>query len=239
MRNLSMKKFGTPTRAGPGVASEKVGFEGAGEPSGLESFGAGTTVGASVGFGFGAAEQSRPEVEVEWSCLPQTLVEPLRPPCTFVCTPAPAWEPLVAPWPDWPGVAVACGVAVDVADGAAPGVADCVGAGLTVVCTGEGIGDAVAVLEGVGAGVEVDVCVGAGAAGVLVCAGVVAGAVVVVAAGVASGVLAGGASWAVASAPRVAAYRAAPARPVAMMRRVKSFQSRSGAATGKDRLELR
>jgi hypothetical protein len=102
---------------------------------------------------------------------------------------------------------VASGVAVDVADGAAPGVAvaDCVGAGLTVVCTGEGIGDAVAVLDGVGAGVAVDVCVGAGAAGVLVCAGVDAGAVVEVAAGVASGVLAGGASWAVASAPRVAA----------------------------------
>ena len=36
-----MKKFGTPTRAGPGVASEKVGFEAAGVPSGFESFGAG------------------------------------------------------------------------------------------------------------------------------------------------------------------------------------------------------
>ena len=30
MRNLSMKKFGTPTAAGPGWASEKVGLLGAG-----------------------------------------------------------------------------------------------------------------------------------------------------------------------------------------------------------------
>src|SRR4051794_24307283 len=30
MRNLSMKKFGTPTAAAPGWASEKVGFDGAG-----------------------------------------------------------------------------------------------------------------------------------------------------------------------------------------------------------------
>jgi hypothetical protein len=37
MRNLSMKKFGTPICAGPGVASEKVGFDGAGEPSELFS----------------------------------------------------------------------------------------------------------------------------------------------------------------------------------------------------------
>src|ERR687891_911916 len=41
MRNLSMKKFGTPIRAGPGVANEKLWFETAGVPSGFESFGAG------------------------------------------------------------------------------------------------------------------------------------------------------------------------------------------------------
>ena len=35
MRNLSMKKFGTPMRAGPGVDSEKVGLAGVGEPSGF------------------------------------------------------------------------------------------------------------------------------------------------------------------------------------------------------------
>jgi hypothetical protein len=33
MRNLSMKKFGTPTRAGPGWASVKVGFAADGAPS--------------------------------------------------------------------------------------------------------------------------------------------------------------------------------------------------------------
>lgn len=32
IRKLSMKKFGTPIGAGPGVESEKVGFEGAGTP---------------------------------------------------------------------------------------------------------------------------------------------------------------------------------------------------------------
>jgi len=32
IRNWSMKKFGTPIGAGPGVASEKVGFSGVGTP---------------------------------------------------------------------------------------------------------------------------------------------------------------------------------------------------------------
>ena len=35
MRNLSMKKFGTPMGAGPGSASERVGFVSAGLPSAL------------------------------------------------------------------------------------------------------------------------------------------------------------------------------------------------------------
>src|SRR3954469_1364064 len=34
MRNLSMKKFGTPIGAAPGVAREKFGFAGVGTPSG-------------------------------------------------------------------------------------------------------------------------------------------------------------------------------------------------------------
>ena len=33
MRNFSMKKFGTPMRAGPGVASETVGLSSVGDPS--------------------------------------------------------------------------------------------------------------------------------------------------------------------------------------------------------------
>src|SRR5215218_7233027 len=35
MRNFSMKKFGTPMRAGPGVASDTVGLSSVGEPSTL------------------------------------------------------------------------------------------------------------------------------------------------------------------------------------------------------------
>ena len=37
-----MKKFGTPIASGPGVASEKLGFVGAGAPVGVVSFGAST-----------------------------------------------------------------------------------------------------------------------------------------------------------------------------------------------------
>src|SRR3954453_305190 len=100
MRNLSMKKFGTPIRAGPGVASEKVGFVGAGEPSVLFRRGVGTTTGGDFGVaGFGATEQFRPEVEVECPAFPQTFVDPDPPTCTFVRTPPPAWEPLLAPLP--------------------------------------------------------------------------------------------------------------------------------------------
>ena len=33
MRNFSMKKFGTPGRAGPGVATDTVGFSSVGDPS--------------------------------------------------------------------------------------------------------------------------------------------------------------------------------------------------------------
>src|ERR687890_1546044 len=47
MRNFSMKKFGTPGRAGPGVETEYDGSAGAGEPSGLRCGCAGSTVGAS------------------------------------------------------------------------------------------------------------------------------------------------------------------------------------------------
>jgi hypothetical protein len=67
------------------------------------------------------------------------------PPLTVPAFPAPA--PVLAP----PGVAVADGVAVDVALGEAPGVAvaEEVGAGVAiVVSTGEGIGEGEAVLEG-------------------------------------------------------------------------------------------
>src|SRR3954462_15370335 len=59
-----MKKFGTPMWAGPGVASEKLGLVGAGEPSGLLSAGAGGIAASFVG-AVESLAHSRPEVEVE------------------------------------------------------------------------------------------------------------------------------------------------------------------------------
>src|SRR5438046_2335082 len=61
-----MKKFGTPIGTGPGVASEKVGFDGAGDPFGLVSFGTGLVV--ATGFESavsGLAPHPEPEVEIE------------------------------------------------------------------------------------------------------------------------------------------------------------------------------
>ena len=49
MRNFSMKKFGTPIGAGPGVASEKLGFDGVGTPFGLEGRGGGVAAERTVG----------------------------------------------------------------------------------------------------------------------------------------------------------------------------------------------
>jgi hypothetical protein len=137
-----MKKFGTPIGAGPGVDSEKVGFDGAGEPSEFVWTGAGAAgvVGTgSAGDGFDDFLQSLPEVEVE---------EQL-----FEVDPAPAsrlpfageWaEPRVLPGLRGAGVAVEPGVAVElgveVAKGVAVGVL--VGSAGTVVCTGDGYGEA-------------------------------------------------------------------------------------------------
>ncbi len=44
-----MKKFGTPIGAGPGIASEKVGFVGAGEPSAFVVAGVGAAGVVGVG----------------------------------------------------------------------------------------------------------------------------------------------------------------------------------------------
>src|SRR3954447_80649 len=53
MRNLSMKKFGTPMRAGPGCASVKPGLAGAGLPSAWVT-GAGATTAVVRSFGAAA-----------------------------------------------------------------------------------------------------------------------------------------------------------------------------------------
>jgi hypothetical protein len=173
-----MKKFGTPIGAGPGVASEKVGFDAAGEPSEFVWTGAGADGVAGAGsecVGFDDLvffPQPRPEVEPEEQ--------------PFEVEPAPAsWLPFAGEWAEppvlpclcVPGVAVAPGVAVelgvDVAEGVSVGVL--VGSAVTVVWTGGGYGEAAAVC--VAAGVEVGACVGASV-------GTVVGAVVAVAAAV-------------------------------------------------------
>src|SRR5690242_9100633 len=61
MRKWSMKKFGTPICAGPGVASEKVGFAGVGAP--LACCGGG-------GAAFFCAGLTRPEPDAWLSALP-------------------------------------------------------------------------------------------------------------------------------------------------------------------------
>ena len=88
MRNFSMKKFGTPTGAGPGRAKEKLGFDGVGAPpssragAGLSRFSSSASVPSapsmtSVGSSLPLFERSRSgrdfsdssfagEVEVDW-----------------------------------------------------------------------------------------------------------------------------------------------------------------------------
>jgi hypothetical protein len=118
-----------------------------------------------------------------------------------------------------PGVAVAPGVAVEPGVEVAVGVPEGVPVGLAgaAVSTGEGAGEGSAVC--VAAGVDVGASVG-------VSVGTVAGALgaVVSTVAVASGVGEELGSCPRASAPSDAAKRAAPARPVARMRRVKMMK---------------
>ena len=70
MRNLSMKKFGTPIGAGPGVASEKPGFAGVGVPS-ARSVGAGTNRGSRPGRAHRRVQGRRAPAEEEMVALAQ------------------------------------------------------------------------------------------------------------------------------------------------------------------------
>ena len=178
MRNLSMKKFGTPTRAGPGVASEKVGFETAGLPSGFASFGAGVRR-RWCESSLSSTSIPQPRREVEGEVLP---VSPSQSPASeffrFLRS------ELVSP--AGVGVAVLVGVAVAVGSGVG-----------TVVSTGEGKGVGSAEAVGVAVGVPAGVFAGATVA-------VGAGSVIGVAAG-AGGVGSGVGAWAGAATPSTAA----------------------------------
>src|SRR3954471_13251209 len=72
MRNLSMKKFGTPTGAGPGVASEKVGLLGVGAlgPSLDDDLSLSDEELWSSGFGHGSAPSGPAALATEGSRSP-------------------------------------------------------------------------------------------------------------------------------------------------------------------------
>src|SRR3954447_15503111 len=198
-----MKKFGTPTRAAPTVASEKLGLVGAGDPSEWVRTGAWTT-GTGLCVSSRAAAHSLAEVESE--------PEMTRSPHLTILL-APEFELALRRFFLESGVAVAVGVAV--AGGSTVAVA--VGVA-TVVLVGVGV----AVSAGVAVGVCAGVCVGSADA---VGAGDVIGGGGWSAAPVGSGgwpagaVGAGVGAWAGAATPRMAANMAATATPMARMRR--------------------
>src|SRR5690242_8279116 len=98
MRNFSMKKFGTPGSAGPGVATERVGSLGVGVPSGLRT-------GGGAGVDVAAGRRSSPD---------RTWALPRRFPRAFGRCAAPPPPPSAG--------AVGVAVGVDVAVGVCAGV---------------------------------------------------------------------------------------------------------------------
>src|SRR3954451_7714109 len=102
MRNLLVKEFGTPIRAGPGEESEYVGLAGLGEPSGLVPV-VDSTVSLTLSFARPAPERTLPSARL--TALSSGVgtwvwVEPLPPPELL----APPPELLSSP-PCWlPGV---------------------------------------------------------------------------------------------------------------------------------------
>src|SRR4051812_9333587 len=105
MRNFSMKKFGTPGSAGPGVATERVGSLGVGVPSGLRR------AGGAAGVAVAAGRRSSPE---------RTWALPRRFPRARGGCAAP--PPSAGAVGTAVGVAVAVGVCVGSAVGAGVGV---------------------------------------------------------------------------------------------------------------------
>src|SRR6476469_6330777 len=109
MRNLSMKKFGTPIGAAPGVLSEKVGLLSEGEPSGLRPGAALATWSATCFARFLALRLAvsvfAPPVYlhfVHWSSWP--------PPVTGLAgTAPPLFPPPLPPPPPPPGIGLPVG----------------------------------------------------------------------------------------------------------------------------------
>ena len=140
MRNFSMKKFGTPMRAGPGSASETVGLSSVGVPSvlrvGLDS----STCFSTCSTRFSSLPVSDSELgeRARRLCAGSSLPPRLSPPPRFPRAGASAPSP---------GGSVGAGVGVGVRVGAgAAGVAVAVGEGVavatgprsTIDCTGAG-----------------------------------------------------------------------------------------------------
>src|SRR3954451_1220800 len=147
MRNLSMKKFGTPMRAGPGVASEKVGLAAFGEPS---AFSPGTAPATSLTLSFARPAPARTLESARLtgfsSACTGAAVEPFPPP------EGEEPEPLPPPPPRWlPGVAIGLGtwtcgtltgrtVGVAIGVGVATGPRSrmlLIGAGRPLICAGD------------------------------------------------------------------------------------------------------
>ena len=196
-----MKKSGTPTLAGPGIATERVGLVAAGLPFEFVSFGTCT----AVRFGFGVSAFTHPRVEVE--------VEALR--VSFSMQTRAGRAGFFGAGLFGAGVEVAvavpvgAGVAVEVSTGVCVGVC---------VCVGVWSGACVAVSVGAAVAVSVGACIGACVA-VMVGTGVDSAAT-----GDDSAEGVGVGSSAGAGVPTMAANRAATERAVAAMRRVNSLR---------------
>src|SRR6476661_5925122 len=101
MRNLSMKKFGTPIGAAPGVASEKVGFSIVGVPSSARP--------GTLAVAFFLARRSSCEISFLLFVLPALNLR--LPGCALALPdPEPPWARFGAPgFPLPSGVGVECG----------------------------------------------------------------------------------------------------------------------------------
>ena len=128
-----MKKFGTPMRAGPGSASEKVGFAAVGEPSGFSAGGAASSTGLrTLSLARPTPESRLPLARLTGfsSADGRSCVEPS--PASVLPPPAPEFPLPLFPPPPFGSSGVSSGV----------------GTGLSGVLTGEAVGVGVGVWAG-------------------------------------------------------------------------------------------